>query len=105
MDIVGTGGDGTHSFNTSTTVALVLAAAGIPVAKHSNQAASSSCGTADCLEALGININLTPEQAQNMARQADGVIIGSAIVKLVAQYGQAAAATVADYVRAVSKRQ
>lgn len=62
MDIVGTGGDGAHSFNISTTAAFVLAAGGVKVAKHGNRAASSSCGTADCLEALGININLEPEQ-------------------------------------------
>jgi len=62
MDIVGTGGDGAHSFNISTTSAFVLAAAGIKVAKHGNRAASSNSGTADCLEALGVNINLTPEK-------------------------------------------
>ena len=61
MDIVGTGGDGAKSFNISTTSAFVLAAAGIKVAKHGNRAASSSCGTADCLEALGVTINLEPE--------------------------------------------
>lgn len=62
LDIVGTGGDGAHSFNISTTAALVIAAAGVKVAKHGNRAASSKCGTADCLEALGVNINLTPEK-------------------------------------------
>ncbi len=62
MDIVGTGGDGAHSFNISTTTALILASAGIKIAKHGNRAASSDCGTADCLEALGVNINLEPEK-------------------------------------------
>lgn len=61
MDIVGTGGDGAHSFNISTTSALVAAAGGVKVAKHGNRAASSKCGTADCLEALGVNIAQTPE--------------------------------------------
>lgn len=62
LDIVGTGGDGSNSFNISTTSAFVLAAGGVNVAKHGNRAASSQCGTADCLEALGININLEPEK-------------------------------------------
>lgn len=62
MEIVGTGGDGAHSFNISTTSTLVAAAGGIRVAKHGNRAASSQCGTADCLEALGVNINLSPEK-------------------------------------------
>ncbi|MBQ8137226.1 MAG: anthranilate phosphoribosyltransferase, partial [Clostridia bacterium] len=62
LEIVGTGGDGAHSFNISTTSAMVVASAGVPVAKHGNRAASSKSGTADCLEALGVNISLTPEQ-------------------------------------------
>lgn len=69
MEIVGTGGDGAHSFNISTTSALVTAAGGIKVAKHGNRAASSRCGTADCLEALGININLTPEQCRDLLKE------------------------------------
>lgn len=60
FEIVGTGGDNAHSFNISTTSALVAAAGGIKVAKHGNRAASSQCGTADCLEALGVNIQQSP---------------------------------------------
>ena len=66
MDIVGTGGDGAHSFNVSTTAALVLASGGVKVAKHGNRAASSLSGTADCLEALGVNINQDPEKAKEL---------------------------------------
>ena len=62
FEIVGTGGDNAHSFNISTTSALVAAAGGMKVAKHGNRAASSLCGTADCLEALGVNINEEPSK-------------------------------------------
>lgn len=61
FEIVGTGGDGANSFNISTTSALVAAAGGMKVAKHGNRAASSKCGTADCFEALGVNIQQDPE--------------------------------------------
>lgn len=60
FEIVGTGGDNAHSFNISTTSALVAAAGGMKVGKHGNRAASSKCGTADCLEALGVNIRQSP---------------------------------------------
>jgi anthranilate phosphoribosyltransferase len=62
LEIVGTGGDNAQSFNISTTSALIAAAGGIRVAKHGNRAASSKCGTADCLEALGVNIDQSPEK-------------------------------------------
>ncbi len=61
LEIVGTGGDGSNSINVSTISAIVCAAAGVKVAKHGNRAASSKCGTADCLEALGVNISTEPE--------------------------------------------
>lgn len=62
IDIVGTGGDRSNTFNISTTAAFVAAAAGVAVAKHGNRAASSKCGTADCLETLGVNLMLEPEK-------------------------------------------
>ena len=62
FEIVGTGGDNAHSFNISTTSAIVAAAGGVKVAKHGNRAASSNCGTADCLEALGVNIQQSPKR-------------------------------------------
>ena len=70
LEIVGTGGDGAHSFNISTTSALVLAAGGVKVAKHGNRAASSQCGTADCLEALGVNIQQDPEKCVQLLKEA-----------------------------------
>lgn len=62
LEIVGTGGDRSQSFNISTTSALVIAASGVKVAKHGNRAASSQCGTADCLEELGVNIDQSPQK-------------------------------------------
>ncbi len=69
VEIVGTGGDNSKSFNISTTSSIVIAAAGIKVAKHGNRAASSSSGAADCLEALGVNISLSPEQCIKMLQK------------------------------------
>ena len=69
FEIVGTGGDNAHSFNISTTSALVAAAGGMKVAKHGNRAASSQCGTADCLEALGVNIDQSPEKCVELLRE------------------------------------
>lgn len=69
FEIVGTGGDGAHSFNISTTSALVAAAGGMKVAKHGNRAASSKCGTADCLEALGVNIQQSPKRCVELLQE------------------------------------
>jgi len=66
LEIVGTGGDGSNSFNISTTSSMVIAAAGIPVAKHGNRAASSKSGAADVLEALGIKIDVPPEKSTEL---------------------------------------
>ena len=70
FEIVGTGGDNAHSFNISTTSALVAAAGGVKVAKHGNRAASSQCGTADCLEALGVNIQQSPARCVELLKEA-----------------------------------
>ena len=69
FEIVGTGGDNAHSFNISTTSALVAAAGGMKVAKHGNRAASSLCGTADCLEALGVNIQQSPKRCVELLNE------------------------------------
>lgn len=66
LEIVGTGGDKSNSFNISTTSAIVVSAAGIPIAKHGNRAASSKCGAADVLEALGVNITIPPEKSKEL---------------------------------------
>lgn len=70
FEIVGTGGDNAQSFNISTTSALVAAAGGMKVAKHGNRAASSLCGTADCLEALGVNIQQSPNRCIELLKEA-----------------------------------
>lgn len=69
FEIVGTGGDNAQSFNISTTSALVAAAGGMKVAKHGNRAASSKCGTADCLEALGVNIQQSPARCKELLNE------------------------------------
>ena len=69
FEIVGTGGDNAQSFNISTTSALIAAAGGMKVAKHGNRAASSKCGTADCLEALGVNIEQDPDKCIELLKE------------------------------------
>ena len=69
LEIVGTGGDGSNSFNISTTASMVISAGGVPVAKHGNRAASSKSGAADVLEALGVKITLTPERSAKILKK------------------------------------
>ena len=64
LDVVGTGGDGTNTFNISTTVSFIVSACGVKVAKHGNRSVSSACGSADVLEKLGVNLDVTPEQVE-----------------------------------------
>jgi anthranilate phosphoribosyltransferase len=69
LEIVGTGGDRSNTFNISTTAAIVTSALGVPVAKHGNRAASSKCGTADVLENLGVNLMLAPAESANVLKE------------------------------------
>ena len=69
LEIVGTGGDHANTFNISTTAAIITAAVGIPVAKHGNRSASSQCGAADVLEALGVNISISPEKSAELLKK------------------------------------
>ena len=69
LEIVGTGGDHSNTFNISTAAAIITAAAGVPVAKHGNRAASSKCGAADVLEALGVNIGIPPEKSAELLKK------------------------------------
>ncbi len=69
LDVVGTGGDGTNTFNVSTTVSFVVSACGVKVAKHGNRSVSSACGSADVLEKLGVNLDITPEHVERCIRE------------------------------------
>ena len=69
LEIVGTGGDGSNSFNISTTASMIISVGGVPVAKHGNRAASSKSGAADVLEALGVKITLTPERSAEILKK------------------------------------
>jgi len=69
LEIVGTGGDHANTFNISTAASIIAAGAGIPVAKHGNRSASSKCGAADVLEALGVNINIAPEKSAELLKR------------------------------------
>lgn len=69
LEIVGTGGDGSNSINISTLASIIVSSVGVPVAKHGNRAASSKCGTADCLEALGVKIDLTPDKSAELLKE------------------------------------
>ncbi len=69
LDVVGTGGDGTNTFNVSTTVSFVVSACGVKVAKHGNRSVSSACGSADVLEKLGVNLDVTPTQVERSIKE------------------------------------
>ncbi len=86
VDTCGTGGDGKHTFNISTAVALVVAGAGVPVVKHGNRKASSNCGSADVLEELGVNIHLTPKQAEEVLASTGIIFLFAPLYHLAMKY-------------------
>ena len=85
LEIVGTGGDGSNSINISTLASIIVSAAGIPVAKHGNRAASSKCGTADCLEALGVKIDAAPARMAQILKDINILLKEDGICFLFAQ--------------------
>ncbi len=97
IDVCGTGGDGSHSLNISTAVAIVVAASGVPVAKHGNRAASSKAGAADTLEALGLDLNRASETAE-------GTLADLGICFLFAQKHHPALARLAPIRKAIGRR-
>lgn len=97
IDVCGTGGDGSHSLNVSTAVAIVVAAAGVPVAKHGNRAASSKAGGADTLEALGLDLDRASERAEDS-------LADLGIAFLFAQRHHPALARLAPIRRAIGRR-
>ncbi len=87
LEIVGTGGDGANSFNISTTSALVIAAGGVPVAKHGNRAASSKSGAADVLEALGVKITVSPEESARILKKINICFLFAQNYHIAMKYG------------------
>lgn len=86
LEIVGTGGDKSNTFNVSTAAAIVLAAAGVKVAKHGNRAATSNCGTADVLEALGVKLAIPPERNKYVLEQTNFCFLFAQNYHLVTRY-------------------
>ena len=86
LEIVGTGGDGSNSFNISTTASLVISAGGVPVAKHGNRAASSKSGAADVLEALGVKITIPPEKSQELLEKIGFCFLFAQIYHIAMKY-------------------
>ena len=86
LEIVGTGGDGSNSFNISTTASMVIAAGGVPVAKHGNRAASSKSGAADVLEAQGVKITISPEKSAELLKKINICFLFAHSYQIAMQY-------------------